>query len=371
MTDHRIPALSLDRMHAEIETEALDAIGNVYRSRRYVLGSEVETFERAYAEYIGTRHCVTCASGLDALILSLRVLGIGPGDRVLVPSNTYVATWLAPSALGAIPVPVEPDPVTCNLGIENLEVQDLTRVKAIIPVHLYGQACPMPEIVAWATDRGIHVLEDNAQAHGAAVNGQRTGSFGIVNAHSFYPTKNLGALGEGGAITTDDADLAAQLKVLRNYGQRERYINEVKGINSRFDEIQAAFLNVKLRYLDKWNSERRRLAGLYLDALAGLSDVDLPSTWLDDRQVFHIFPFRTGQRDALREDLASHGVGTLVHYPVPPHLQDAYRELGYVTGSLPVAEHIARRELSLPLYPGLSDDDVHHVCRVITGFFSR
>ena len=217
----------------------------------------------------------------------------------------------------------------------------------------------------------IAVVEDNAQAHGAMVQGQKTGNFGDVNAHSFYPTKNLGCLGEGGAVTTDDADLADRLRILRNYGQREKYVNEVKGMNARFDEIQAAFLNVKLPYLDTWNAERRRLAGIYMDGLSGIEGLALPSDWLDERQVFHIFPVCCQGRDELRAALAAAGIGTLIHYPVSPHLQAAYQDLGYRPGDFPVAEAIARDELSLPLYPGLTTDEVEQVCAEIIDWSRR
>ncbi|MDX1476720.1 MAG: DegT/DnrJ/EryC1/StrS family aminotransferase [Saprospiraceae bacterium] len=371
MSARPIPALSLKQMHDEIRAQAMRALTDVYDGHWYVLGPQVRAFEKGYAEYIGTRFCVTCASGLDALVLALRVLGIRAGDKVLVPSNTYVATWLAPSALGAIPVPVEPDPGTYNITVDSLQKVDLEGVRAIIPVHLYGQTCVMPEIMAWARGHDIVVVEDNAQAHGAAVSGKRTGSFGHANAHSFYPTKNLGCLGEGGAVTTDDPELADQLRILRNYGQREKYVNEVKGINARFDEIQAAFLNVKLTHLDGWNAERRRLAALYMEGLAGLEGITLPAQWLDERQVFHIFPIGCVQRDALQTHLRAAGIGTLIHYPVPPHLQTAYRDLGYRKGDFPIAESLADRVLSLPLYPGLEDEDVARVCQEIARFMGQ
>ena len=370
MSPQQIPALSLQSMHDEIREEALAAIQQVYDRGRFVLGPEVESFEREYAEYIGTKHCVTCASGLDALILSLRALEIGPGDRVIVPSNTYIASWLAVSAVGAQPVPVEPDRISMNLSVAQLDGIDPDTIQAIMPVHLYGRACPMHDLRHWAGLHDILVIEDNAQAHGAASGGKRTGSFGHVNAHSFYPSKNLGALGEGGAVTTDDADLAEKLRLLRNYGAREKYFNDIKGVNSRFDEIQAAFLRVKLRRLDNWNHERRRLAGRYLESLMPTGTVTTPSGFQDEEHVFHIYPILADRRDALRSHLQNQGVGTLIHYPVPPHLQKAYAELGMQKGDCPIAESMAERELSLPLYPGMTDQHIDRVVAAIADFYS-
>lgn len=366
-----IPALDLKPMHDQIAAEALSALGRVYHNAHYVLGPEVDSFESEYAAYIGTDHCVTCASGLDALILSLKALDVREGDRVLVPSNTYIATWLAVSAVGAVPIPVEPDPDQWNWTVDSLKDVRLEGVKGMIPVHLYGQACPMTEIMEWAHAHHLWVIEDNAQAHGAQSSDKRTGSFGSINAHSFYPTKNLGALGEGGAITTNDITLAEKVSALRNYGSRHKYVHDIKGINSRFDEIQAAFVRIKLRHLDKWNDERRRLAKLYYELLDDCADIQLPVRWLDGRQVFHIFPILTSRRDALQKHLYDVGIGTLIHYPKPPHLQGAYADGGFHEGDFPVAEWIAAQELSLPLYPGISRDSVEQVCTEINRFFAR
>jgi dTDP-4-amino-4,6-dideoxygalactose transaminase len=363
-----IPALDLKPMHDQIADKALSALSRVYNSAHYVLGPEVEAFEMEYASYIGNRYCISCASGLDALILSLKALDVQLGDRVLVPSNTYIATWLAVSAVGGIPVPIEPNSDQYNLTVASLQNTDPRDVKGIIPVHLYGQACAMEEIIKWADAHKLWVIEDNAQAHGARSGEKRTGSFGNINAHSFYPTKNLGALGEGGAVTTDDSVLAEKVYALRNYGSREKYVHEIKGVNSRFDEIQAAFVRVKLRHLDHWNQERQRLAKLYFDALADCPDLQLPVRWLDERQVFHIFPVLTSRRDAMQKHLYDAGIGTLIHYPKPPHLQKAYSDGGFHAGDFPLAERIANQELSLPLYPGLSESSVERICREIKAF---
>lgn len=369
MKTQTIPALDLKFMHDQIADEAVAALQKVYHQAHYVLGPEVEAFESEYAAYIGTTYCITCASGLDALILALQTLDVQPGDRVLVPSNTYIATWLAVSAVGGIPVPVEPDSNQWNWTADTLQNIDLHGVKGIMPVHLYGQACQMEDIMQWADAHNLWVIEDNAQAHGARSGEKRTGSFGNINAHSFYPTKNLGALGEGGAMTTDDSVLAEKAFALRNYGSRQKYVHDIKGVNSRFDEIQAAFVRIKLRYLDRWNDERRKLATQYFDLLSDCNELQLPMQWLDQRQVFHIFPVLTLRRDALQAHLKNAGIGTLIHYPIPPHLQLAYTEAGFHEGDFPIAERIALQELSLPLYPGLSEESVERVCREIIQFF--
>lgn len=368
MNNQQIPALDLRPMHDQIAADARDALQRVYKNAHYVLGPEVEAFESEYAAYIGTKYCITCASGLDALILSLKALDVKPGDRILVPSNTYIATWLAVSAVGGIPVPVEPDANEWNITGTSLRDVRHDGVKGMIPVHLYGQACPMQEIMQWADAHELWVLEDNAQAHGAWSGEKCTGSFGRINAHSFYPTKNLGALGEGGAITTDDHVLAEKIYALRNYGSREKYVHDIKGVNSRFDEIQAAFVRVKLRHLDRWNEERRHLATVYFKLLGDCNDIQLPMRWIDRRQVFHIFPILISRRDALQKHLRDAGIGTLIHYPKPPHLQHAYDDAGFHEGDFPIAERIARQELSLPLYPGMNVESVERVCNEIRTF---
>ncbi|MCC2547925.1 DegT/DnrJ/EryC1/StrS family aminotransferase [Hymenobacter sp. BT175] len=366
-----IPFLSFAPQHQPIREEVLAAISRVYDSQWYVLGQEVAAFEAAYAGFNGVGHCVGVANGLDALHLALVALGIGPGDEVIVPSNTYIATWLAVSYVGATPVPVEPDPATFNLDPDRLEAAITPRTRAIMPVHLYGQACQMSRILEIARRSNLFVVEDNAQAQGAAEHGRLTGSFGQVNATSFYPGKNLGALGDAGALTTDDAELATRLRTLRNYGSQKKYFNEVVGYNSRLDELQAAVLGVKLPYLTRWTQERQQVAALYQQQLAGLGDLILPATAPGCTHVYHLYVVRTARRDALQAHLAAAGIGSLIHYPIPPHRQQAYASLGYLPGAFPIAEELAATCLSLPLWPGLTEEQVAFVATGIKAFFMR
>jgi len=336
-------------------------MSRVYDTNWYVLGEEVAAFEQEYSQFSGVAHTVGVGNGLEALTLALRALGIGPGDEVLVPSNTYIATWLAVSHVGATPVPVEPDPATSNLDPARLAAALTPRTRAILPVHLYGQPCRMPEILGFAAEHGLVVVEDNAQAQGATFAGQLTGSFGTVNATSFYPTKNLGALGDAGAITTNDSALAEQLRRLRNYGTTHKNHHELPGYNSRLDELQAAVLRVKLRHLPAWTAQRRQIAAWYHAHLAGTPGLQLPAVAAGAAPVWHLYVVHTAQRDALRQHLAAQGIETLVHYPVPPHLQPAYGALNWPAGSLPIAETLAATCLSLPLWPGMTEEMVAKV----------
>lgn len=363
-----VPFFSIELQHAPLRAEMMAAVGRVYDSYWYVLGEEVRQFEAAYAAFSGTAHCVGVANGLDALVLALRVLGIGPGDEVLVPSNTYIATWLAVTQVGATPVPVEPNPLTSNLDPAGLAAALSARTRAILPVHLYGQACEMVPLMAFARQHGLLVVEDNAQAQGAAYAGQLTGSFGAVNATSFYPSKNLGALGDAGALTTDNANLARQLRVLRNYGAAEKYHNEVIGYNSRLDELQAAVLRVKLPYLPAWTAQRQQIAAWYDKHLAGIDGLRLPQVALGATHVYHLYVVHTARRDALRADLATQGIGTLIHYPVPPHRQPAYAHLHWQAADFPVANELAATCLSLPLWPGMTEAHVAAVAAAMRGF---
>ena len=364
----RVPFLDLLATYAELSAELDAATARVLGGGWYVLGAEVEAFEARWAGYTGTAHCVGVASGLDALHLSLVAMGIGEGDEVIVPSNTYIATWLAVSMAGARPVPVEPDPVTANIDPDRIEAAVTPRTRAILPVHLHGLAAEMHGVRVVAARHGLRVLEDAAQAHGARHRGVPVGGLGDAAAWSFYPSKNLGAFGDGGAVTTDDAGLAERLRSLRNYGSRVRYVNDERGFNSRLDELQAAMLSEKLAVLDEWNARRAALARLYRTRLAG-APLTLPAD--DPGHVWHVFAVRTPLRDALAAHLAGHGIGTLVHYPVPPHLQDAYRDLGMGPGDLPIAESIARETLSLPMGPHLSPEDAHRVIDAVAGFLAR
>jgi dTDP-4-amino-4,6-dideoxygalactose transaminase len=335
------------------------------RSAWYILGREVEAFEKEYADYCESEHCVGVGNGLEALHLILRAYGIGEGDEVIVPSNTYIATWLAVSSVGANPVPVEPDVRTCNIDPTRIEAAITSRTKAIMPVHLYGQPADMDPIMEIARARNLKVVEDNAQAQGARYKGRRTGSLGDAAGHSFYPGKNLGALGDAGAATTNDPKLADTLKVLRNYGSRRKYYNEVKGYNSRLDELQAALLRVKLRKLDEWNERRRVVASHYLQSWNQLPRLIQPMapTWAEP--VWHLYVVRHPARDVLQQKLTEAGVGTLVHYPVPPHLSGAYAENKFLRGTFPIAEALADSVLSLPIGPHLSIDQAAQVTEIV------
>lgn len=344
------------------------ALGRVYDSYWYVLGEEVRQFEAAYAAFSGTAHCVGVANGLDALVLALRALGIGAGDEVIVPSNTYIATWLAVTQAGAVPVPVEPNPLTSNLDPAGLAAARSPRTRAIVPVHLYGQACQMDAIGSFARQHGLAIVEDNAQAQGATFGGRLTGSFGAVNATSFYPGKNLGALGDAGALTTDDASLADQLRALRNYGSIRKYQHEVVGYNSRLDELQAAVLRVKLPYLAAWTAQRQQLAAWYDQHLADIAELRLPQVAVGATHVYHLYVIHCARRDALQQHLSAQGIGTLIHYPLPPHQQPAYAHLSFQASAFPIANELAATCLSLPLWPGMQEAHVVAVAAGIRAF---
>jgi len=348
----KIPFLDLAAAYEELKEELDAAVSRVLASGWYILGPEVEAFESEFAAYCGARHCIGVASGLDALHLALRAMGVEPGDEVIVPSHTYIATWLAVTHCGAVPVPVEPDLSTYNIDPQRIEAAITSRTKVILPVHLYGQPADLDPILAIARAHRLKVLEDAAQAHGARYNGRRIGSHGDAVAWSFYPGKNLGALGDAGAITTNDDELADRLRVLRNYGSRVKYVNEVPGWNSRLDPIQAAVLRVKLKHLDVWNDRRAEIAELYLEGLAE-SGITLPSVPAWAEPVWHLFVIRYPRRDALLQALTEAGIGTLIHYPIPPHRQQAYAHLGYPDGAFPIAEQLAAEVLSLPMGPHL------------------
>lgn len=355
-------------MHAAIRDEVLAAMTRVYDSNWYVLGEELAQFEQAYSQFNRVAHTVGVGNGLEALVLALKALGIGPGDEVVVPAHTFIATWLAVTQVGATPVPVEPEWATSNIDPALVVAAITPRTRAIIPVHLYGQACRMPEIMTIARQYGLRVVEDNAQAQGAAFSGQLTGSFGEVNATSFYPTKNLGALGDAGAITTASEDLAQRLRLLRNYGSATKNCHETIGYNSRLDELQAAALRVKLRYLPQWTAQRQQIAAWYDHYLSGITNLRLPILAAGATHVYHLYVVHSPQRAALQCHLARHGIGTLVHYPVPPHQQPAYAHLGWPAGALPIAEKLAATCLSLPLWPGMTEDMVVAVASAMRTF---
>lgn len=355
-----IPFLDLGLSYRALKSEIDQAVHRVLDSGWYILGPEVEAFEAEWAEWCGAGQAVGLANGLDALILALRALDVGPGDEVIVPSNTYIATWLAVTAVGARPVPVEPDPETYNIDPARIAAAITPATKVLLPVHLYGQPADLDPILALAREHGLAVVEDAAQAHGARYKGQRIGGHGDVVCWSFYPGKNLGALGDGGAITTNRADLADRIRMLRNYGSRQKYVNEMLGVNSRLDPVQAAVLRVKLPHLEEWTGHRRAIAAAYD---AGLRDhgLGLPHVpeWADP--VWHLYVVRSGRRDALQAQLTESGIGTLIHYPIPPHMQEAYSGLGFQPDAFPVARRFAAEVLSLPMGPQLPLADAGRV----------
>lgn len=360
-----VPFLDLKAPHDELRPAIDAAIARVLDSGWYVLGPEVEAFERAFAAWTGAEHCVSTGNGLEALHLALLALGVGPGDEVIVPSNTYIATWLAVSQCGAAPVPVEPVEGTHNLDPGRIRAAITPRTRAILPVHLYGQSADLDPILAVAAEHGLRVLEDAAQAHGAAYRGRRVGAHGDAVAWSFYPGKNLGALGDGGAVTTGDAAVAERIAVLRNYGSRRKYINEVRGYNSRLDPLQAAVLGVKLQHLDDWNARRAAVAARYLDAFAGLegSGLVLPVVPAWATPAWHLFVVRHPRRDKFQRALRDLGVETLIHYPVPPHRQQAYADMP--PAEQPLATRLADEVLSLPIGPHLSGEQQARVIEAV------
>jgi dTDP-4-amino-4,6-dideoxygalactose transaminase len=366
-TPLQVPFLDLRAPRLELKHELDEAVGRVLDSGSYILGREVEHFEEEFAQFVGAKHCIGVGNGLEALHLALVALGAGPGDEVLVPANTYIATWLAISYTGAVPVPIEPDPVTYNIAPERIEAAITPRTRGIMPVHLYGQPADMDPILEIAHRRGLWVLEDAAQAHGARYKGIRIGALGDAAGWSFYPGKNLGAFGDGGAVTTNRDDIADRIRVLRNYGSRVKYFNEVKGFNCRLDPLQAAVLRVKLAHLDEWNERRRAVAAIYASLLPE-TKLALPRfpDWAE--HVFHLYVVRTARRDELQKFLATRGIGTLIHYPLAPHLQQAYADLNIPEGSLPVTERLQNEILSLPMGPHLSTAEIRAVTAAVSEF---
>ena len=349
----KIPFLDLQASYLELKSELDAAITRVLDSGWYILGPEVEAFEAEFSAYCETKHAIGVADGLDALHLSLLAMDVGPGDEVIVPSNTYIATWLAVSQCGATPVPVEPDERTYNIDPERIEAAITPRTKVILPVHLYGQPADLNPILDIARKRGLRVLEDAAQAHGARYRGRRIGGHGDAVCWSFYPGKNLGAFGDGGAITTNNSDIADRLRVLRNYGSKIKYVNDIKGFNSRLDPIQAAILRVKLRYLDVWNGRRKEIAGLYSSRL---SDAELNFPYVPDyaESSWHLYVIRSNDRIQLQKSLDEVSISTLIHYPIPPYLQNAYASSNIVASKFPIATKLSKEVLSIPMGPHLS-----------------
>ena len=360
----KVDFLDLRATYLELKEEIDAAVSNVLASGQYVLGGEVEKFEAEWANYCGARFALGLANGLDALILALRALGISHGDEVIVPSNTYIATWLAVSAVGATPIPVEPDYSTFNIDENLIEAAITTRTKAILPVHLYGHAANLDAIISISRKYNIPVIEDAAQAHGCRYKGSKIGSHGDIVCWSFYPGKNLGAFGDGGAITTNREDLFEKIKVLRNYGSSRKYVNDVKGVNSRLDPIQAAVLRVKLAHLDCWTERRRAIANIYDENLVN-SGLILPHAPNYTDPVWHLYVVRSAKRDFLHQKLCSKNISTLIHYPIPPHMQSAYLGYGFDDSSFPIAKQLSSEILSLPMGPHLDHNSIEYVCDTI------
>jgi dTDP-4-amino-4,6-dideoxygalactose transaminase len=364
-----VPILDLKPAYEELQTQLDAAYRRVMESGWLLLGRELEAFEREYAASVGVKHCIGVANGLEAMQLVLMALEIKPGDEVIVPSHGYIATFLAVTQVGATPVPCEPDPQTYNIDPSKIAARITPRTRAILPIHLYGQTADMMAINAIAKRHGLFVLEDAAQSHGALCNGIAAGSLGNAAGVSFYPSKNLGAMADGGAVTTGDDALADKLRHLRNYGSKVRYQNEYLGLNSRLSELQAAFLRAKLPKLDEWNRRRAALARRYLEQLHGVGDLVLPFVPPWSVPVWHLFVIRTARRDALQKHLAARTVGTQIHYPVPPHLSRAYASAGWKRGDFPLAEELATQVLSLPIGPHTTSDQVDYVCESVREFF--
>ena len=364
----KIPFLDLKAPYKELKEELDSAYSRVMDAGWFVLGEEVDAFEQEFASYCKAKYCISLGNGLDALHLILRAYNIGAGHEVIIPANTYIATWLAVSYAGATVVPLEPDIHTYNLDPRRIESAITERTRAIMPVHLYGQPAKMDAILEIARKYKLKVIEDAAQAHGAFFYGRPAGTLGDAAAWSFYPGKNLGAMGDGGAVTTNDSDLAEKIRMLRNYGSRVKYYNEVKGYNSRLDSLQAAFLRVKLRHLDEWNRRRQNIARQYLDGLMELSDIIAPVVLDGVEPSWHLFVIRHARRDALQNHLKQAGIDTLIHYPVPPHLSEAYSDLGSRAGDYPITEEIAQTILSLPMGPHLAQESVETVVDELKSF---
>jgi dTDP-4-amino-4,6-dideoxygalactose transaminase len=360
-----IPFLSLKPVNEQYRAEIDSAIQRVLDRGWYLLGQEITDFEQAFARFCGVEHCVGVANGLDALALILQAYGFGPGDEILVPSNTFIATILAISRNGCTPVLVEPDERTFNIDPDEIEAKITPKTRAIMVVHLYGQAAQMGRIQAIARKYGLKIIEDAAQGHGARWNGKRTGSLGDAAGFSFYPGKNLGCLGDGGAVTTNDPELAEKIRALRNYGSHVKYQHLYKGSNSRLDELQAAVLSVKLKYLDADNEKRREIARFYRSEIRN-PNVILPTVEDENAHVWHLFVIRSPRRDELQKYLAENGIGTQIHYPIPPHKQGAYAEWSHL--SYPIAERLSREVLSLPMSPVLKREEMEYVAERINQF---
>lgn len=360
-----IPFSTFDRMHADIRSEMLDKFTEIYDRGWFIQGREYDAFEKEFAAYCGAKHCIGVGNGLDAIYLMLLALGIGKGDEVIIPSNTFIATALAVSYAGATPVLVDPDEVTYNMCGKGLEDALTDKTKAIIPVHLYGQAAEMDEIMDFANKNNLFVVEDCAQAHGALYKGQKVGTFGVAGCFSFYPGKNLGALGDGGAVVSNSDEIADKVRAIANYGSKEKYNHIYMGTNSRLDEVQAGLLRIKLQHLDEYNADRNRIANRYLENINN-PKIKLPVIGKDRTHIWHIFAVMTSQRDELEKYLIDKGIGVTKHYPIAIPDQKAYESLNLP--HMPLASEIAATELSLPLFVGMTDEEIDYVIDAINKF---
>ncbi len=369
-TKVQIPFSDLSRTHVALKQQFLDATSKLIDSSSFILGQEVVDFERNFADFTGTQYCVGVGNGLDALKLSLKAVGVKPGDKVIVPAHTFTATWMAVADLGAVPIACDVYPDTYNLNIHSLNSKHAKDVHAIIPVHIYGLPCEMDEILKVAEENSWFVIEDNAQAQGAIYNRRNAGSMGHINATSFYPGKNLGALGDAGAITTNDETIANKLRSLRSYGSAKKYEHDEVGYNSRLDALQAAYLNIKLIYLNEWIAERNRIAKRYQANLSGLTRLQFQHTPSGCLHTYHLLTVLSDKRNELQQYLSGRGIQTVIHYPTPPHLQRAFHASGYRKGDFPIAEKIADQTLSLPLFIGITQVEVDEVCGAIIDFFT-
>lgn len=362
-----IPYLNFTPMHEEIKEDLIDAFKEVLDSEWFIMGERLAHFEKDFAEFCGAKYCVGVGSGLDAIQIILKAYGIKIGDEVIVPSNTYIATALAVSYVGATPIFVEPDINTLNINPDLIEEKITENTKAIIVVHLYGRAVEIDKILKIAEKYNLKVIEDVAQGHNACYKGKKAGNLGHAAAFSFYPGKNLGALGDGGAIVTNDENIAKRVGVIRNYGSNKKYYNEVKGVNSRLDELQAALLSVKMRKLEEWTRKRIEIAEKYYDGINNVK-IKMPMKSKKGENVYHIFPILCEERDRLKSYLEDKGIHTLIHYPIPMHLQKAYEDLEYKEGDFPLAEKIANEELSLPLFIGMRNEEINYVIEALNNF---
>ncbi|MBI4854198.1 MAG: DegT/DnrJ/EryC1/StrS family aminotransferase [Acidobacteria bacterium] len=366
----QVPFVDLKAQYKSIKTEVNQAISNVLENCNFILGQEVEEFEKNFAKFIGIDYAIGVSNGLDALKIALEVLGIGYKDEVIIPANTFIATALAVSAVGAKPVLVDINTKTYNIDTSLIEDAITAQTKAIMPVHLYGQAADMKAIIDIAKKHNLEIVEDAAQSHGSHYNGFSTGTFGKIGCFSLYPGKNLGAYGDAGIIVTADKNLAAKISRLRNYGQKQKYYHSEKGLNNRLDTLQAAVLNVKLKYLTEWNSKRAYNAKLYSEYLSDLEEVKTPQIALDRDHIFHLYVVRVKEREKLQKFLLEKGITTIIHYPVPIHLQEAYSDLGYQKGAFPITEAFAEEIVSLPMFPELSQEQIQYTCSMIKEFYS-